>query len=110
MKVEFQSSVAVSHISTLNCWCEEKKTSIPPVQVMKQVVTFSTEVEAGGLTPKFTMNTTNLKLWSSRLNNFPIHCVILWNLPDKFETTHNAVHMAMNLLLPGQQTQVWISL
>jgi len=24
MKVEFQSSVAVSHILKLNCWCEEK--------------------------------------------------------------------------------------
>jgi len=46
-------------ISTLNCWCEEKKTSIPFVQVVKQVVTCSTEVEACGLTPKFTMKTPN---------------------------------------------------
>jgi len=24
MKVEFESNVAVGHISRLNCWCEEK--------------------------------------------------------------------------------------
>jgi len=37
MKVEFQSSVAVSHISTLNCWCE--KNINPLVPIMKKVVT-----------------------------------------------------------------------
>jgi len=37
--VEFQQSSAVSHISTLSCWCEEKKRQSCLSRLWKNVVT-----------------------------------------------------------------------
>ena len=54
----------VSHLSTLDCWCEEK-TSIPLDQVIKKVVTlFSRSGNKRTDPPKFTINTSKAKIVS----------------------------------------------